>query len=428
MIKLIKKFQIKLTPFDATKTWEMSAINNQDLLLHDTGSSTLEIPVALEFIDFGSMGDIPFINSECNIALEQQDDDLVNTRLGLKTSGLFYPDKDPINEDGTYKRVVYSQVNTMFYNDTKNPTQTWGINNIDFTLSKTKRRISDEFRLFDVPQDIYGDKIIPKTVMLHDYSSDANFDITDDGNGNLMAGTNLFSKFQKIGDFQNSFVVGSDYYCGNYWNFLPTASSYTIYMTGSDTSSFNVGLLSGDLKGYPYTDSSTFNVGMLSGITNTSPFVETSSMDVGLLAGWIGTFLTSSVIDSNSINVGLLFGSTNQSPIVEDPTFLVGVLTGSLQDAIMITSSIESASVSLIFYTGSVTTVVFVVSGSDSGSYDTGLYTGSVITTILVSSGSNDSSSYDTGFYTGSLVTMVIPSSQNEAGSTNVGMLSGILV
>lgn len=218
MIKLIKKFQIKLTPFDATKTWNMSTTNNQDLLLHDTGSSTtLEFPVALEFIDYGSIGDLPTENFECDIALEQQSDDLINTRLGLKTSGLFYPELDPINEDGTYKRVVYSQVNTMFYNNTKNPTQTWGMNNIDFILSKTKRRISDEFQLFDVPKNIYGDKIIPNTVTIRDNSLDTNFVITDDGNGNLMAGSNLFSKFQQIGDFNNEFSSGGSSYCNDYW-------------------------------------------------------------------------------------------------------------------------------------------------------------------------------------------------------------------
>jgi hypothetical protein len=85
VIKLIKKFQIKLTPFDTAKTWNMSTINNQNLLLHDSGSYTdPEIAVALEFIDYDITSS--FNNYECDIALEQQDDDLVNTRIGLEKS------------------------------------------------------------------------------------------------------------------------------------------------------------------------------------------------------------------------------------------------------------------------------------------------------------------------------------------------------
>lgn len=218
MIKLIKHYQIKLTPFDADKNWNMSTINNQNLLLHDTSSSdTLEFPVALEFIDYGNYEDTPFINDLCDIALEQQDDDLVQTREGLKKSGLFFPESDPYNQDGTYKRVVYSQINSMFYNNTKNPTQNWGVNNIDFILSKTKRKISDEFKLLDIPKNIYGDKVVPGTIILHDYSIDTEFDITDDGNGNLMAGTNLFSRYQKIGEFNNNFQIGNNNSCDGYW-------------------------------------------------------------------------------------------------------------------------------------------------------------------------------------------------------------------
>lgn len=230
MIKLIKKFQIKLTPFDAAKTWNMSTINNQDLLLHDSGSYTdPEVAVALEFIDYAETQS--FDSYGCDIALEQQDDDLLDTRIGLKTSGLFFPELDPINDDGTYKRVVYSQVNSMFYNNTKNPIQTWGINNIDFPLSKTKRKISDEFRLFDVPQNIYGDRIVPKTITLCDYSTDVDFNITDDGDGNLMAGTNLFSKYQEIGDFSNNFTesIGRYTYCDWYYN--PIITIYTNWET-----------------------------------------------------------------------------------------------------------------------------------------------------------------------------------------------------
>lgn len=218
MIKAIKKFQIKLTPFDATKDWAMSSRNNEDLLLmNDPAVDPDEEPVALEFIDYGNGSELPFENYFCNIALEQQSDDLVHTRLGLNVNGIFYPQFDPINTDGTYKRMVYTQIKTTFYNDYRDPTKIWGVNILDFELSKTKRKIEDEIKLFDVPRLVYGEKIIPKTVVLQDNSLDNNIIMTDDGNGNLIAGTNLFSHYQEVGDYPNSFIKGYSHYCDSYF-------------------------------------------------------------------------------------------------------------------------------------------------------------------------------------------------------------------
>lgn len=222
MIKTIKKFQIKLTPFNATKEWQMSTSNNQDLLLMDDTSSLEDEPVALEFIDYGSIEDTASIdNFECDIALEQQPDDLVNVRTGLKVTGLFYPDKDPINKDNTYKRMVYTQVKTMFYNMYRDPTKIWGATNIDFDLSKTKRKINDEFKLYDIPTNIYGEIIVPNTVTFQDTSLDDFFLITDDGNGNLLAGQNLFSHRQEIGNHANVFTVGNSSFCDVYFGISP---------------------------------------------------------------------------------------------------------------------------------------------------------------------------------------------------------------
>lgn len=241
MIKLIKKFQIKLTPFDATKEWVMNTNNNQDLLLFDTGSyQDLEVPIASEFIDYGNINDSPQDNFECDISLEQQPDDLINTRIGLKTIGLFYPDTDPLNIDNTYKRIVYSQIKSMFYNQYKNVAKTWGIENIDFNLGKTERKLSDEFRLFDIPQSIYGDRIIPGSVVMHDFFPDTNLKITDDSYGNLVAGSNLFSKQQEIGEHQNAFMFGSDSTCGNYFSFIPGSPINLTVISGSAILTWNV--------------------------------------------------------------------------------------------------------------------------------------------------------------------------------------------
>lgn len=222
MIKQIKKFQIKLTPFDATKEWILSTTNNQDLLLMDDTSSFDEEPVALEFIDYPSITDTQAtLNYECDIALEQQPDDLLTTRMGLNVSGLFYPDIDPTNPDKTYKRSIFYQVRTMFYNRFHDPTKVWGMDNIDFTLGKTKRKISDEIRLFDMPHRIFGDKLVPNTIVLHDNSLDVNYEITDDGFGNLIAGSNLFSRQQEVSQHDNWYQNGSSAVCSTYFALNP---------------------------------------------------------------------------------------------------------------------------------------------------------------------------------------------------------------
>lgn len=219
MIKTIKKFQIKLTPFNATKDWELSTSNNQDLLLMDDPSVSQDEPVALEYIDYGSISQSDaVINSECNIALEQQPDDLAVVEEGLNISGFFYPELDPTNADGTFKRIIWHQVHTMFYNQYKDPTKIWGATNIDFDLSQTKRKISDEFKIFTIPTDIFGDTIVPLSITFEDTSLDDNFIITDDGNANLFAGMNLFSTKQELGHHSNIFITGHDNTCNEYLN------------------------------------------------------------------------------------------------------------------------------------------------------------------------------------------------------------------
>ena len=226
MIKKLKKFQIKLTPFNATKDWKLSTSNNQDLLLMDDTSSLSDEPVALEYIDYGSIGQSqPIDNFECNISLEQQPDDLAVVEEGLNVSGFFYPELDPTNQDGTFKRVIWHQVYTMFYNQYKDPTKIWGATNIDFDLSQTKRKISDEFKIFNIPTDIFGDTIVPLSITFEDTSLDDNFVITDDGNANLFAGMNLFSKKDELGNHPNIFIAGSNGFCNDYFAAPPTGSS-----------------------------------------------------------------------------------------------------------------------------------------------------------------------------------------------------------
>ncbi len=238
MIKELKKFQIRTTPFQATKNWDLDNIFNQNvLLLEQTASDGSNIALAIEFIDYGDGSSNPTTGSTCDVALQQQDSDLVGFREGINLTGPFYPDTEPQNADGTYKRVVYSQINTAFYNTFRNPTEILGVENIDFELSKTKRRITNTIKLFEIPQLVFGDKILPGSVQLLDFSQDNDYTITDDGNENLIIGNNLFSKVQTVGMFGNFFTSGSDGACNGYFSFgtgsAPVICGFGVSLTGS---------------------------------------------------------------------------------------------------------------------------------------------------------------------------------------------------
>lgn len=236
MIKLLKKYEIHTTPFEAIKNWAINNTHNDNLLLYESTGSDDGLPYALEYVDYGSSGH-PVVNSLCDIALEQQDADLATLELGVNVVGIFYPELDPKNIDGTYMRSVYHQIKTMFYNQYYDPTKVWGIENIDFPLSKTERRMSDEIRLIDIPRLVFGDKIVPKSVVALDNTTDNEYIITDDGYGNLRAGINLFSHQQEIRHHRNEFDIGYSYFCDPYFNFSPAtpinlSASLVLYHTG----------------------------------------------------------------------------------------------------------------------------------------------------------------------------------------------------
>lgn len=213
MLKPLHKNDTQITPFVATKDWELSNLINEDLILMEH-SGVAGNPVALEYVEYDLT--TPVLNISCSIALENQPNDKVLFRDGQKGTGIFYPDTEPANTDGTFKRLVYTQIKDIFYNNYRDPTKIWGIEQIDFDKSQTKRFISDQFKMFIIPTVVYGEKIIENTVILYDNTTDNNVIVTDDGNTNLFAGTNLFSHQQELGDFSNIFITGSNIGCDVY--------------------------------------------------------------------------------------------------------------------------------------------------------------------------------------------------------------------
>lgn len=282
MIKNLKRNDIQVTPFVATKNWELSNTQNAAvLLLEQTASDGSDLSLAVEYIDYGD-GTLPVTNSLFSLALEQQSLDAVIYQEGISGSGLFTPDNEPINLDGTYKRLVYSTIRNMFYNKHNDPTKIFGLEYIDLQSTNTKKFISEKIRSFQIPRLNFGDKVLEESVKLFDNSLDNVYTITDDGYENLVAGYNLFSRVQEIGEFANSMSIGFNGYCDSYVN--PQAPSAPTNLSGSLTGSVTSSILFTHVSGavlLGWSDNSSdelgFNLygssGSISGSPGTSPFV-----------------------------------------------------------------------------------------------------------------------------------------------------------
>jgi hypothetical protein len=193
MIKHINPQNILTSPFIAAKARVLSNTQNSDVVVLEQDGVT---PIALDYVNynFGS----PILNSDCNIALEQQDADAIAYQEGIADTGTFNSESAPRNADGTYKSLVHRTTKNAFYNTYHNPTEIFGVEHIDFALSNTLRNIADQFRIFSLSPLQFGDKIEPKSVRFYDTLLDDNVTIFDDGFQNLVAGFNLFSKVQEV--------------------------------------------------------------------------------------------------------------------------------------------------------------------------------------------------------------------------------------
>ena len=393
MIKLLKKYEIQARPFEATKNWAVSNIRNDNLLLYESTGSDDGLPYALEFMDYGITH--PSENDNCDIALEQQDYDLATLELGLKIIGIFYPEMDPTNPDGTYKRSIYHQVKTMFYNDYLDPTKIWGIENIDFPLSRTERRLSDEIRLLDIPRNVFGDKIIPKSVKIVDDTTDNEYIITDDGNGNLFAGMNLFSHQQEVRNHENEFDHGSSNDCD--WYFNPQATPAYISESAPPVvaQSLYGGLITPVIL-YATDSAGPVNMQFLFGTLRTNPpFTETAS------------------VTHMSFDSGLLFTTVTQHNSPPD----TGSVTNIALDSGLLFSTVVAASAPPD--TGSVTNI----------SLNSGLLFDTVVTASAgPESGSVFNISLDSGYIVQIGIEVYTADSSSASGSMIMSFYSGTMM
>lgn len=212
MIKQLSKHDLLISPFITVKSWSLRNTDPQEFVLtENTGS---EEPVALEYMDY-MLGETGSLNRECNIVLEQQSTDLAIAEEGISGSGKFFPEREAVNpKTGNYKRLVHDQTYRAFYNRYNNPLQIFGIDNIDFPLAQNNRYLANDFVIFTIPQLIFGERIKENSVVLYDNNFHDNLIIFDDGNGNLIAKSNLFSAIQPIRSFGNYIRSGSVDTCG----------------------------------------------------------------------------------------------------------------------------------------------------------------------------------------------------------------------
>lgn len=241
MIKNLQPNDVQVTPFSVIKSWDLLNSQVDDLVLIEEPAK--QISVAQDFVDYEDGTNPPIINRECSIALEQQTPDAVLYEEGINKTGTFYPDEEDRNINGTFKRLVFNQIKNAFYNQYQNPTQIFGLENIDLQKNQTRKFVSDQIRVFTIPKSIFGEKIVEGSVTLVDNSLDDFYEIHDDRCGNLIAGNNLFSKVQEVRKFENILSSGSNLACQFYSaSNLQTVFPYDpiMWLKASDTSSLSI--------------------------------------------------------------------------------------------------------------------------------------------------------------------------------------------
>jgi hypothetical protein len=210
MIKQLKQSDVTLSPFVVTKVWELSNLYSSNLVdIQPTGSVNDLFNVAVEYIDYAIEGNL-FLNRNCNVALEQQDDDTIDFEEAISGSFRYFDNADEKNsKTNTYKTILHRQIANAFYNERRNPTQIFGMENIDFPMERTNRWLADEFRVFTIPRMFFGDRIVAGSIRFDDTAVDDNVTIGDDQFGNLIVSRNIFSKIQEVRAFGNDIVSGS---------------------------------------------------------------------------------------------------------------------------------------------------------------------------------------------------------------------------
>jgi len=222
MIKSLNKSDILVTPFEAQKNWDNNNLDPSDLILWTSKSfDSNGEPILLTggishiYIDYGDntfdpLSGLPYpiTNSYCDLASQQQSAGYVDYQKGVYNPSIIYPtasfytassefynpNTNPLNIDGTYMNLIYDANKHLFYNNYNNFTKTFGMESAD--LSITNRILTNTMDVFTIPQQKFGQKIVPHSVNIIDKSFDKTYHVIDDGNCNLVFSGSVFSTYQ----------------------------------------------------------------------------------------------------------------------------------------------------------------------------------------------------------------------------------------
>jgi hypothetical protein len=109
---------------------------------------------------------------------------------GTTGSGLFDPDTDETNIDGSYKRLVYKSIKSQFYTNPATSSILTEVGKRRSYASTNERVIHNDIAVISVPQSKYGNGIKVGSVVLRDDSINRTY--TDDSFSNLIdSGSNI---------------------------------------------------------------------------------------------------------------------------------------------------------------------------------------------------------------------------------------------
>jgi len=196
MIKSLKKNDIRTTPFTAAKKWNPQNKLHKDLILWQSGSVSGSLSLTFKEYNDGTVAPYTYISSA--IALQQQQDDFLRFREGVNLSGSISPTGsfyyDPVlsekNLDGTYKTVLYATTKHLFYKESQDPSKIFGLESLD--SSNVNRSLPNKISTFNIPQNKFGEKVIPKSVVITHEIQGQTYNVVDDGNSNLVVSDKTF--------------------------------------------------------------------------------------------------------------------------------------------------------------------------------------------------------------------------------------------
>lgn len=294
MIKSLKKNDIRTTPFTAAKKWNPQNKLHKDLILWQSGSVSGSLSLTFKEYNDGTVAPYTYISSA--IALQQQQDDFLRFREGVNLSGSISPTGsfyyDPVlsekNLDGTYKTVLYATTKHLFYKESQDPSKIFGLESLD--SSNVNRSLPNKISTFNIPQNKFGEKVIPKSVVITHEIQGQTYNVVDDGNSNLVVSDKTFINNQdaNVDKIPANIIlndVTSNVYIGN--PFVITATTkpsnlaYIVTYNGSTTPPTDAGtytvVATIDDNFYAASKTSTFIIQKASAtitISNSSPIYD----------------------------------------------------------------------------------------------------------------------------------------------------------